>query len=223
MTKRLHAWDVTPDQARRIQDELRGKLTDRSFPQKPSLVAGVDAGYPKDDKTIVIGAVVVVSLPGFNVVDSAFATTRRQFPYRSGLLTFREGPAVLAAFEGLKCRPDVAIFDGQGQAHPRKMGIAAHLGLWLNLPTVGCAKTRLVGEHDQPGPNKGDHAPLVFRGETIGAVVRTRVGVKPVYVSPGHLMDVDSAVSLVLECTTKYRLPEPIRLAHRLARTTAGG
>jgi deoxyribonuclease V len=131
------------------------------------------------------------------------------------LLSFREAPALLDVFARLKTRPDVILCDGQGIAHPRRLGIASHLGLWLGLPTVGCAKSRLCGTYDEPGPQRGDRSPLIYRGEVVGAVVRTRARIKPLFVSPGHLCDPDGAVQLVLELTGRYRLPEPARMAHK--------
>jgi deoxyribonuclease V len=139
------------------------------------------------------------------------------FPYVPGLLAFREGPIVLAALERLAERPDVLIFDAQGLAHPRRMGLATHLGILLDVPSVGCAKSRLCGKETEPGEEKGSWTPLLDRGEVIGAVVRTRSRVRPVYVSVGHRVDLETAVSLVLSCATKYRLPEPTRWAHRVA------
>jgi deoxyribonuclease V len=136
------------------------------------------------------------------------------FPYVPGLLSFREGPAVVEAFRRLGTRPDAVIFDGQGFAHPRRIGLASHMGLWLGLPTVGCAKSRLVGEHDEPGREKGERVPLHDEGEQIGVVLRSRTDVRPVFVSPGHLADLDTSTDLVLRCCLRYRLPEPTRRAH---------
>jgi deoxyribonuclease V len=144
------------------------------------------------------------------------------YPYVPGLLTYREAPAALKALEALECEPDLLMFDGQGYAHPRRMGLASHLGLILARPSIGCAKSRLYGTADTPGPERGASCPLVDQGEIIGAVVRTRARVRPVYVSTGHLIDLDSAVSLVLETCRGYRLPEPTRLAHRLSTQWVG-
>ncbi len=141
-------------------------------------------------------------------------TRRSTFPYVPGLLTFREAPAVLDALRALKSRPDVVLCDGQGIAHLRRMGLASHLGLWLGIPTIGCAKSLLCGTHEEPGPNSGDRSPLIDKGEVIGAVLRTRSRVKPLYVSPGHLCDLEGAVSITLACSPKYRIPIPARLAH---------
>lgn len=179
------------------------------------LVAGVDASYERHG-TIIYAAVTVVRLPEFQLVDQAVAVGRSEFPYIPGLLSFRELPTVMEAFRQLRTVPQVVVCDGQGIAHPRRMGIASHLGLWLDLPTVGCGKTRLWGHHGSPHPERGGRVPLRHAGQEIGAVVTTRPGVAPVYVSPGHRLDVAGAVDLVLACCGRYRLPEPIRAAHSL-------
>jgi deoxyribonuclease V len=161
--------------------------------------------------------VVVLSLPGLEVVASATARVPVAFPYISGYLSFREVPAVLAALERLEARPDVVLCDGQGIAHPRRLGLASHLGVVTGLPTVGVAKSRLVGEHPPAPERPGAWAPLTHRGELVGAVLRTRAGVQPVYVSPGHRVCLETSVALTLACTTRFRLPETTRAAHRLA------
>ncbi len=160
-------------------------------------------------------AVVVMSLPELELVETATAYGEAYFPYIPGLLSFREVPVLLEAFQALKRLPDAVICDGQGIAHPRGFGLAAHLGLLLDLPTVGCAKTRLIGEHRPAGMRKGSAAALKIDGKTVGKVLRTRTGVKPVYVSPGNKLDVESSVKLVCLCS-KYRVPEPTRHAHML-------
>jgi deoxyribonuclease V len=160
------------------------------------------------------GVVVVVRLPGFEVVETSAAHQMARFPYIPGLFSFRELPPLVRAFEGLEARPDVVLFDGQGIAHPRRLGLASHAGLLLRTPTVGCAKSRLVGEHGVVPDDRGGRSALTHEDEVVGAAVRTRTGVKPVFVSPGHLVDVDSAVEMVLLTTGRFRLPEPIRLAH---------
>ncbi|MGE5663968.1 MAG: endonuclease V, partial [Deltaproteobacteria bacterium] len=146
------------------------------------------------------------------------ATLRNAFPYVPGYLTFREGPAVLSAWKKLRRRPDAMLFDGHGIAHPRRFGLASHIGVVLSIPSVGCAKKRLVGEHGEPGPDRGDWVPLTIDGETVGAVLRTRPGVKPVFVSPGHRADLASAIALVLRFCSGFRLPDPARRAHQLTR-----
>ncbi|MHC4481288.1 MAG: deoxyribonuclease V, partial [Planctomycetota bacterium] len=176
-------------------------------------VAGADVAFDRRSNSV-FAAALLLSYPELEVVEQASARQTSPFPYVPGLLSFREGPAVLKAFAKLRRRPDVVIFDGQGYAHPRRLGLASHMGLWLRLPTVGCAKSRLTGEHKEPGKRKGSVTPLLDGAEQIGAVVRTRSGVKPVFVSPGHLADVASSLGLVLDCCRGLRLPEPTRQAH---------
>ena len=208
-----HAWDLTPSEAVALQKRLRGEvLADRPIELSGvRLVAGVDVSVKNERSR---AAVVVVTFPGFLVVEIATAERPTPFPYVPGLLSFREGPVLEEAFGRLKAEPDAFLFDGMGTAHPRRIGIASHIGLWLERPTIGVGKTRLVGTNAPLNEEKGAHVPLIDRGEIIGAVVRTRTGTHPLFISPGHLADIPSAVALVLACTPKYRLPEPIRLAH---------
>jgi len=200
----------------RRQLELRDRLVLRGGPRRVRRVAGADLSYDRGSDRF-FAAVVVLELPGLEVVEEATAKGRSPFPYIPGLLSFREGPLLVRAFRRLKERPDLAIFDGHGIAHMRGFGIACHLGLLLDLPSVGCAKSRLVGEHGEPGRRVGASAPLVHEGRRVGAVVRTRRGTKPVFVSPGHRISIPAAVRRVLECCAGYRLPEPTRQAHLLA------
>jgi deoxyribonuclease V len=177
-------------------------------------VAGADVSYNLRGKWL-HAAVVVLRAVGFEVLDRAGIVAEARFPYVPGLLSFREAPAVIEAFGRLKMRPDVMICDGQGIAHPRRMGLAAHLGLYLGVPTIGCAKTWLHGDFQEPGPTRGDWMPLSDAGETIGAVLRTRTGVKPLFVSPGHRCNLASAIRVVLATSPTYRLPVASRLAHQ--------
>lgn len=177
-------------------------------------VAGIDVGFTGGMGHAVAA---VLSYPALQLVDRARVQMEISFPYVPGLLAFREGPLVLAALERLSVEPDVLICDGHGLAHPRRMGIATHMGVLLDMPSIGCAKSRLVGTHQEPGPGKGSYAWLYDEGEVIGAALRTRDGAKPVYVSIGHRIDLEKAIEFVLCCCTKYRLPDPIRWAHRLA------
>jgi deoxyribonuclease V len=211
-----HRWDLSPTEAIALQQELRAEVvTDRPLDLGTvRLVAGADVSV-KDD--VSQAAVVVATFPDFRVLETARATRPTPFPYVPGLLSFREGPVLEEAFESLASEPDVFIFDGNGLAHPRRVGLASHLGLWLGRPTVGSAKTRLTGRHDPVPPEKGAWASLIDKGEVVGAALRTRSGTNPVFVSPGHLIDLASAIDLVLRCAPKYRLPEPIRLAHKAA------
>ena len=206
----------TVAQARAVQERLRSLV--RCAPlrlDRIRLVGAADVTF-LGEKDVVAAAVVVFDGLSQAVVEERTAVRRVRFPYVPGYLTFREGPAVLAAWETLSRRPDVMLFDGHGAAHPRRFGIASHMGVLLSVPSVGCAKKRLVGEHEAPGPRKGDTTPLFLEGETVGAVVRTRAGVRPVFVSPGHLADVESSVRLVLSLCSRYRIPDPARRAHQL-------
>lgn len=208
-----HSWRLTPAEARQLQLELASQV-DSTTPIGPyELVAAVDGSYNRRE-TWACAAIVVTRMPDCSVVEKAGVQVPLTFPYVPGLLSFREAPGLIEAFEKLRVRPDVVLVDGQGIAHPRRMGIASHLGLLLGLPTVGCAKSRLCGEYEGPGPDRGDWSPLTDGDEVIGSVLRTRARVKPLFVSPGHLCDQASARSVVLATTDRYRLPTPARLVH---------
>ena len=213
---RLHDWNLDPKAAIALQRELAPRLIGDAplALERIASVAGVDVSVRGE---ISRAAVVVMGYPQLEVLEIARAERKTVFPYIPGLLAFREGPVVLDALRQLRSAPDAFIFDGMGQIHPRKMGIAAHLGLWLRRPTIGCGKTHYIGEFAQPSQDKGSSSPLLYRDEQIGAVLRTRAKVKPVYVSVGHLADLDSALHLVMAVTTRFRLPEPVRAAHRAA------
>ncbi|MBN1201699.1 MAG: deoxyribonuclease V [Anaerolineae bacterium] len=212
----LHAWNVSPDEAIRLQRKLAAQvITGHPLPPESiRLVGGVDVSV-KDN--VSRAAVVVLRYPALDVIETARAVIKTPFPYIPGLLSFREGAVILDAMRRLESTPDVFIFDGQGIAHPRRIGIASHIGLFIDVPTVGCAKSRLTGRYAEPGAEKGSWTPLIDRGDTIGVVLRTRTNVKPVYVSVGHRAALDDARQLVLSCTTRYRLPEPVRAAHNAA------
>lgn len=211
----LHSWELEYGQARRLQSELAGKIRLVSLRGKGELVGGLDCAFSKDGKRI--GAVcVVMSVEQLKIVEVVQAVREVEFPYVSGLLSFRESPVCIAAAAKIKNVPNVFIIDGQGIAHPRRFGLACHLGLFFDRPTIGCAKSRLTGNYEEVGLEKGSFSTLMHKGERIGAVVRTRSNVKPVFVSPGHKCTVNDAVRVVLECVTKYRLPEPTRMAHQL-------
>jgi deoxyribonuclease V len=210
--QKLHEWNVSTAEGRALQEKLVYRIRTRALPAKVRLVAGADMAFSRE-MDLFFGAVVVLSFPELELVECVSSRVRPTFPYVPGLLSFREGPVLLPAFRKLAHTPDVVIFDGHGLAHPRRLGLASHLGLWLGVPSVGCAKSRLVGEHEEPGIRKGRTTKLWDKGEQVGLVVRTRDRVRPVFVSPGHLADMDSSTRLVLDCCTKYRLPEPTRLA----------
>ena len=216
----LHDWDLSSKAAIALQNELAPRLVSDTELEldKITTVAGVDVSIRQK---ISRAAVVVMSYPQLEIIETVRAQEITRFPYIPGLLAFREGPVVLDALRKLRHEPDVFIFDGMGQIHPRKMGIAAHIGLWLRRPTIGCGKTHFIGDYLEPAVEKGSRSPLTFRGERLGTVLRTRTNVKPVYVSVGHLAEILSVVKLILACTTKYRLPQPIREAHNAARLTA--
>ncbi len=211
-----HPWDVTPAQARAIQERLRERLITQDDFGSIETVAGVDVGF-EERGSITRAAVVVLRFPGLEPVDRALVKRPTSFPYIPGLLSFREIPAILDAFEDLQTKPDLLLCDGQGYAHPRRFGLACHLGLLTGLPSIGVAKSRLIGEHEALGENKGARTWLRQGGEIIGAVLRSRASVQPLYVSIGHRICLETALEYVLACSTRYRLPETTRQAHRLA------
>lgn len=210
-----HRWSLTPKQAAALQRELAVKVSFVAPRRDLRLVAGIDAAFSTDGRQCIAG-VVLWDTVGSAVREEVVARRPLRFPYVPGLLSFREAPAVVAALRKLRATPDALMYDGHGIAHPRRFGIASHIGLLAGVPTVGCAKSVLVGEYRMPGVRRGASTPLVHRGERIGSVLRTCDGVRPVFVSVGHRMDLPSSESLVLACVTRYRLPEPTRLADQL-------
>jgi deoxyribonuclease V len=212
----LHGWDLAPKEAIALQARLRDRIERADRIGAVRRVAGVDVGFERDGR-VTRAAVAVLDYPGLALVEQAVVRVPTRFPYVPGLLSFREAPAVLAAFERLRLAPDLILYDGQGIAHPRRFGIASHLGLLLDCPSIGVAKTRLVGEHRTPANRRGAWAPLRDASETLGAVLRTRAGAKPLYVSIGHRVSLESAVRWTMACVTRYRLPETTRRAHQLA------
>lgn len=240
--KKLHSWDLSYAQARELQMQLACKVQFTPIKDPPKLIAGLDCALSKDRKRILAVAVVLrapdtekglwepLEKSDFKIVETANATQQVTFPYIPGLLSFREAPACIAAVEKLNQEPDAFLIDGQGLAHPRRFGLAAHLGLFFDKPTIGCAKSRLTGYFEDPPPEKGSYSPLKDKkapnhqpsnerqatsDEIIGAVVRTRANVEPVFVSVGNKCLLQDAIKVTLDCTTKYRLPEPTRLAHQ--------
>ncbi len=215
--KTIHPWDLKPEGAIALQTKLSRRVIrkTRIKPDEIATVAGVDTAYRNNSAC---AAVVVFSLADLKIMEEAVAAQPVQFPYVPGLLSFREGPVILEALDKLKVPPDLLMIDGQGIAHPRRFGIASHIGVLLDIPSIGCAKTRLVGDYEAPQRSGGSTSYLTDAKETIGAVVRTRTGVKPVFVSIGHLMDLNDSIRVVLKSCRGYRLPEPIRRADHLSK-----
>lgn len=215
-----HKWDVSTREAIGIQKELASRITFEPLPQRPETIAGVDVsfqrvGYKEYDAQC---GIAVIALDTLEIVDRAQWEGHITFPYVPGLLSFRELPSVIEALERLSVRPDIFMTDGQGYAHPRRLGLACHLGLALNRPTFGVAKSRLIGTHGKLGSKRGETTPLFDKDELIGMVVRTRANVKPVFVSVGHRVTLEEAVDLTLACAPRFKIPEPTRAAHYLSR-----
>lgn len=212
-----YAWPMTLEEAIVVQEKLQDQvITEDQLQESVQYVAGVDMGFEADG-TISRAAVAVLSFPDLQVIETSLARRPTSFPYIPGFLSFREIPAVLDALEKIKTIPDIILCDGQGIAHPRRLGIASHLGLLIDMPTIGVAKSLLVGKHEELPETKGSQQPLIYKGETVGTVLRTRTGVKPLYISSGHRISLPTAIDYVLRCTTKYRLPETTRIADKLA------
>ena len=203
-------WNLTPKQAIELQKKLTNQLVIKDQFAEIQTVAGVDVGFEQQN-TIARAAIAVLSLENLELINSSIARRPVTFPYVPGLLAFREIPVVLDALEQLPQQPDMLLCDGQGIAHPRGLGIAAHLGLLTDIPSIGVAKKRLVGDHEPVGENKGDYQPLYIKGKQVGVVLRTRDHVKPLYISPGHRVSITTAMEMVMRCLTKYRLPETTR------------
>ena len=215
----LHAWPTDVATARAVQESLRSQVIREDDLGPVGLVAGIDVGF-EDNGQVTRAAVAVLEFPGLVPFEQAISRTATRFPYVPGYLSFRELPAVIKALEQLDCKPDLLLCDGQGLAHPRRFGLACHLGVLTDIPSIGVAKSRLIGTHDEVPAEKGQWVPLLDKGETIAAVLRTRTNVSPVYISIGHRISLATAIDYVLRCTTRFRLPETTRLAHRLASGT---
>lgn len=211
----LHTWDVDYEEAVSIQKTLKKKLIlhDGIKVGPLHVIAGADISYGRNSD-LFFAAVVLLSYPDMQPIEEVHAIGKVSFPYVPGLLSFREGPVLLKAFENMRWTPDLVMFDGQGIAHPRGVGLAAHLGLFLDIPTIGCAKSRLCGEYREPGHLPGDHEELLHKGQVIGYVLRTKARVRPVFVSPGHRISLERSREVTMKCCRGYRLPEPIRQAH---------
>jgi deoxyribonuclease V len=208
--KKLHPWNVEPKKAVEYQRKLREKISFTSTNNHIRLIAGVDASYQSG---YIIGGIVILKYPELTLLDREYIINKVEFPYRSGLLTFREGPALINLFKKVEWEPDIIFFDGQGYAHPRRMGIATHLGLFLDRATIGCAKSRLIGDYTEPGNKKGCYSLLLHKETVIGVVLRTRDNVKPIFVSSGNHINLKKAINVTLVCTINYRIPEPVRQA----------
>ena len=215
--KQLHSWNVSVEQAIRIQEAFNERIILKKTFSKVKTIGGGDVAYSKNGN-LLFGAIIVLSFPDMEILDMATADGKIPFPYIPGLLSFREGPILIKTFQRLKLKPDVMIYDGQGIAHPRGMGLASHVGLWLDLPSIGCAKTPLLDEFISPGPLRGSSEWIRKEGKKVGAVLRTKENVKPLFVSPGHRIDLPTSIKLILESCKGYRFPEPLREAHQLSR-----
>ena len=215
-TRNLHDWQVTPSQAIKIQQELAAMISKKSEIDSARLVAGADISAP-DASGVARAAVVILSYPELLLVEQREIAKRVTFPYVPGLLSFRESPLILAACQELEATPDLILVDGQGIAHPRRFGLASHLGLLCDKPTIGCAKSLLCGKHEMVAAEQDSYAEIVDNGEVIGAALRTKANTAPVYVSIGHKIDLETAIAWVLRCCRGQRLPEPLRLAHLAA------
>lgn len=214
-TRPLHSWNVSPTEAIEIQRTLAMRVLRSGRIARPRLIAGADLAFSKDEERCVAG-VIVWDVRRAVVVEERIAWEPVKFPYVPGLLSFREAPALIAAIGKLTTKPDVFMFDGQGIAHPRRLGLACHMGLWIDRPSIGCAKSLLVGEYEEPGLERGAMSRLMHKEECVGMAVRTRDRVKPIYVSVGHKLSIDAAVDMSLNACNGYRVPEPTRLADKL-------
>jgi deoxyribonuclease V len=212
---KLHRWDLSYQQAIELQNRLAEKVRIAAIRKKPQIIAGLDCAFSKDEKRI-LAVAIVMKLPSLEVIEVRDECLEVKFPYIPGLLSFREAPVCIEAVRKLKTEPDLFIIDGQGIAHPRRLGLACHLGLFFDKPTIGCAKSRLIGTFKEPAAQKGKYSLLKDKEKIIGVVLRTRTNVKPVFVSVGNKCTLEDAIDLTLACTTQYRLPEPTRLAHQI-------
>ena len=214
--KELHSWDVDVQRAIQIQETLRHQLILKKTFSHIKTIGGADVSYSDGDHFL--GLILVFSYPDLKLLDSSSADARTPFRYIPGLLAFREGPILIKAFQKLRTKPDVMMFEGQGIAHPRGFGMASHLGVWLDIPSIGCTKTPLVATEITVGTSKGELQPILREGVEVGAVVRTKTNVKPVFVSPGHKIDLSTSVQIILETSRDARLPEPLRRADVVSR-----
>lgn len=222
--EKLHEWDLQPRAAVELQKSLRERVRIAPLARRIETIAGADISFNKYSPTLFAG-IVVLSLPALEVIEEVGVISETRFPYVPGLLSFREAPPLLEAWAKLQTEPDAVMFDGQGIAHPRRIGIASHVGLLLDRPTFGCAKSMLVGKEDyqEPAPERGSWTPMVHKGEQVGAILRTKNRTQPIFVSPGHLIDLAGAIDLTLRADGGYRQPEPTRRAHHLVNALRRG
>ncbi|MCH8010666.1 MAG: deoxyribonuclease V [Candidatus Marinimicrobia bacterium] len=213
ISSNYHPWDVSPGEAKAIQDRLRLKVVVSHFTSEINYVAGADVSFDKGSN-LVYAAIVIMTFPDLNVVERRGLAERVDFPYIPGLLAFREGPPVSHTWDKLQIKPQVILFDAQGYAHPRRFGLASHLGVILDIPSIGCAKSVLVGKYNEPGEKAGEYTELIDKGEVVGAAVRSKDKVNPIFISIGHKVDLNGAIEISLACTRGYRIPEPTRQAH---------
>lgn len=208
----LHPWKVTPKEAVKIQVELRERVTFQDAFSEVKVIAGADVAFDKEEGC---GGVIVYTFPGLQEIERRGVRKKVDFPYIPGLLAFREAPVLLEAFAAIQTEPDLILFDGQGIAHFRRMGIATHMGILLNKPTIGCAKSRLMGSYEEPAVEAGSYSPLIDGGQTVGVVLRTRRQVQPIFISQGNKISLETCIDIVLKCVDGYRIPKPTREADR--------
>ena len=215
--KPLHSWNVSVEEAIQIQEALKDQIILKKPFSKVRTMGGGDVAYSKNENRL-FGAIVVLSFPDMEILDMATADGKIPFPYIPNLLSFREGPILIQIFEKLRVKPDIMVYDGQGIAHPRGMGLASHMGLWFDLPSIGCAKTPLLDDFISPGPSRESFEWIRREGKEVGAVLRTKDNVKPLFISPGHRIDLQTTIQLILESCQGFRFPEPLRKAHQASR-----
>lgn len=210
---RIHSWDISSfQQAKEVQLKIAETLIISGEPKDIHIIAGADLAFSKNEQAF--AAIVLLEYPSLKLLDTITGVEDVKLPYVPGFLSFREAPLIIDLFEKLQLKPDLVMLDGQGIAHPRGLGIASHVGLFLGIPTIGCAKSRLVGKYEEPAFKRGSYSSLIYKEKKIGYVLRTRNGVKPVFISPGHLIGLDASLKLAMSCVDKYKIPEPTRQAH---------
>jgi deoxyribonuclease V len=209
------AWPKTIPEAKALQNILKTKVRITPLRKKPRFITALDAAFTGDQ---IIGTACLYRYPELALVEEKHSVMRNLFPYVPGFLSFREGPVLIDVIGRLSINPDLILIDGQGIAHPLRLGLASHIGVLLNIPAIGCAKSRLIGDFEEPAPQRGDWSPLIYNADTVGAVLRTRDNVRPLFISPGHKIDLQTSIEIVLDCVMKYRIPEPLRRADLLSK-----